>query len=44
MGTEVATPKALALAEMINNNRVIDKQMMDMVEKAIESGNCLFRS
>lgn len=39
MGTEVATPKALALAEKINSNQMlIDKHALTMVDLAIESG------
>ena len=39
MGTEVATPRAMALAEMTNNNELlIQKNMRQMVDKAIESG------
>ena len=42
MGTEVATPKALALAEKINSNQMlIDKHALTMVDLAIESGTYL---
>ena len=39
MANEVATPRAMALAEMTNNNELlIQKNMRLMVDKAVESG------
>ncbi len=39
MSNEIATPRAMALAEMTNNNELlIQKNMRQMVDKAIESG------
>lgn len=42
MSNEIATPRAFELVKKINGNQMlIDQQMQDMVDKAIESGLCL---